>query len=504
MARRERHVPSDDSEVMSGADLRESVLSGVRWIALVRVLAEVLSFGSSVVLARLIPPADFGRAALALVLVGLAYALVDELFSGALVQWKSVRKEDWQTSLMLAVVVAVALAGAVFAVAGPVLEPLFDSRTADLFLLATPVFLLAALELVPRAVITRRLDFRTTSILNISGDFTRAVAAVVLATLAGLDGEALIVAAVLGALTGTVGGLILVRLPRPRFDRRSARELIAFGAPTAGSSVLWTAEQNIDYLILGARRSAADLGFYWRAYSLGVQYQGKITGVMAQMAFPVYSRAPGLDEMRKLRTRVLRVHAVIVVPLVALLIVAAPELVPWLFGERWEPAVVPTQILAVGGIFAALSTGTGPVVLAAGKPKPLLYWNVGKLTTIALVVFLTAPAGITAVAIGVAAYRALECFASYELLLRRLVGIPLRQLWADAAAGVISSLPLLGAAFAAAELASAADLPTLLELALIVAAGGVAYLVTLRLAFRAAWDDLGLLARRTFGRSQPA
>ena len=80
----------------------------------------------------------------------------------------------------------------------------------------------------------------------------------------------------------------------------------------------------------------------------------------------------------------------------------------------------------------------------------------------------------------------------------------LARLWADAAAGVISSLPLLAAAFAGAEAGSAANLSTVLQLGVIVAAGCLAYLATLRLAFRGAWDDLGLLARRTFGRSQPA
>jgi PST family polysaccharide transporter len=467
-------------------------------------LAEALSFGSAVILARIISPAEFGHAALALVLVALAYALTNEFFAGALIQWKSVRRADWETSLLLSLTMAVCLAGLVLLIREPVLEPLFGERTADLFLLATPVFFLAALELVPRAMLARRLDFRATSILNVVGDFTRAVSAVLLATLAGLDGEALVLAAVLAPVTGAVGGMILVRPPRPRFDRRSARALVKFGAPTAGSSVIWTAEQNADYLILGARTTPADVGFYWRAYGLGVQYQAKITSVMTGMAFPVYSRTSGLEHMRALRMRVLRVHSVVIVPLVTLLIVVAPDLVPWLFGEEWEPAVEPTQLLALGGIFAALSAGTGPVVLAAGKPKPLLLWNIGKLTGIAVVVFFTAPEGIVAVAAGVAGYRALECLASYELLLRRLVGIELKQLWADASAGIVSSLPLLGVAFGVSELASDADVPTLALLLLVTGAGGLAYLVTLRLAFRDAWADLALLARRVFGRASEA
>ena len=500
MTGRAPEPPSDDVQALSPGDLRERVLIGVRWVSLMRFSSEVLAFGSAILLARLIPPADFGRAALAYVAVAFAYALVSDFFSNALVQWKSVSASDWQTAFALSLALAAVLTAVLLVLVEPLIEPLFGAETADLFLLTLPVFFLAALQLVPRARMTRDLNFRSTSMLNIAGDLARAATAVSLAVL-GLDAEALILGAVMASVIGTVGALLLIRPPRPRVHRRSARNLIGFGAPAAGSSLLWTTEQNIDYLILGARLSPSQLGFYWRAYTVGVEYQAKITAVMAGMAFPVYSRTSGLEHMRELRMRVLRVHAVVVVPLVALLIVLAPELIPLLFGERWEPAVVPAQILGVAGIFAALSTGSGPVVLAAGKPKPLLVWNIAKVTCISLAVFLTAPHGIVAVAVAVAAYRLLECLASYYFLLWRLVGIPLRQLWYDASPGVISSLPLLAVAVGTSAAASAADLPTVAHLTLVSLAGAASYLVTLRVLFRPAWRDLGLVIQRTLGRT---
>ena len=105
-------------------------------------------------------------------------------------------------------------------------------------------------------------------------------------------------------------------------------------------------------------------------------YQEKISGIMIRLAFPVYSRTTDLKELRRFHERATRIHAAVLLPLLTLLIVTAPDLVPWLFGERWAPAVEPVQILCVAGMIAAILTGYPQIMLAAGKPRALLVFNV--------------------------------------------------------------------------------------------------------------------------------
>ena len=97
---------------------------------------------------------------------------------------------------------------------------------------------------------------------------------------------------------------------------------------------------------------------------------------MIRLAFPVYSRTTDLNELRRFHERATRIHAAVLLPLLSLLIVTAPDLVPWLFGERWAPAVEPVQILCVAGMIAAILTGYPQIMLAAGKPRVLLVFNV--------------------------------------------------------------------------------------------------------------------------------
>ena len=102
-------------------------------------------------------------------------------------------------------------------------------------------------------------------------------------------------------------------------------DLLPYGGPATLASLAWTGFRNGDYAIIGATLGAAQAGFYWRAYQLAVEYQKKISAVMSQMAFPVLARTAGKEEMLALRRRMVQMLTVILFPLLALLVLLAPE-----------------------------------------------------------------------------------------------------------------------------------------------------------------------------------
>ena len=183
--------------------------------------------------------------------------------------------------------------------------------------------MIAAVGIVPLAMLERRLDFRRISMIEIAGVLVGALTSVALA-LAGLNAQAY----VLGALAGMVAwaGLLVVLGPSvlPRWRPRHMREIARFGLPAGAASMAMVGYGNIDYLILGAKLSPAQVGFYYRAYTLGVQYETKISNIVSRIAFPIYSRTEDLDHMRALRSRVIRINAVVIYPLLALFIADRP------------------------------------------------------------------------------------------------------------------------------------------------------------------------------------
>ena len=450
--------------------LRDAAVAGVRWVVVARVVGEGVQLLSAIALARLLVPAEFGHAAIALILVPLAAILTFEGFGSALVQRKQVDREHMEAATLASIVAGFLLSVLAFFVTPLLVAPLFGERTADLVQLASPLFLIAGFGAVSRSVLWRNLDFRRVSLIESSGVAVGAAVAVVLA-LGGLEGEAIVLGALAGAVVASALLLVVARPYPPRWRGQHLREIVGFGGPASGAGLLHVAITNVDYTILAARLNPAQVGFYWRAFQLGVVYQDKISGVMMNLAFPVYSRTRDLAQLARLHERATRVHAAVVVPLLAILIVTAPVLIPWAFGAKWGPSVLPTQILAVAGMVAAILTGFAQVLLAAGRPRPLMWFNVALLAVYAGVVMATAERGIVTVAVAVVAVYLAQLVVVYTVLFRRIVGIAVDRMVRDLAPAVVGSAALMAVCFPLTRALRDAAVPPVLILAAVGALG---------------------------------
>jgi O-antigen/teichoic acid export membrane protein len=490
-------TPIDRSDIELPArpttTLKDAAFAGVRWVLVARAAGEVLAFAAAVSLAHLVSPAEFGRAAVALALVPLAVILTFEGCASALVQRPTITYAQRDVAILMSLGVGALLSLLSFALAYPVGGLVFGQRTAGLIELVSPVFLLASVGAVPRAMLWRQLDFKRVGLVEVASLTAGAGVSVSLA-FSGVNAEAIIAGAL--ATTAVSSALLFAASPfRPRLLRRrdAAGDIAGFGIPAALAGLVHVGFANADYVILAARLSPTSAGLYWRAFQLGVSYQEKISGIMLRIAFPLYARTTDRDELRRLHERATRLHATTVLPLLAILIVAAPVLIPWLFGPAWRGAVVPSQILAVAGMVAAIMTGYPQVMLAVGRPKPLLRFNVGMLIVYAGVVLLAAPHGLTVVCITVVGAHLLILVAVYRLLLWPYAGVPMSRLLTDTLPALAGCLALLGAGYATRE---AIHGPAVVDLAAIGIVGGLAYLACIRFLFPAAWDDVSLVVRR--------
>lgn len=488
------------SEV-SREELKAAALSGVRWATAARLTAETSAFVATVVLAHLVSPAEVGRAAVALILNVLALILVWDGLGVPLVQKKEIGRHQLESAFATSLLVGGAMTAAVLVLA-PFTAPLFGERTADLMQLMSPALLLAGLGVVAQSLLQRRLDFKRSSIIEATSVLAGSAAAISFAV-AGLDAESI----VLGALTKMGVSVLLLNLAVvtwwPRWRGRAAGELVRFGAPAALASFAYQGLRNVDYAIIGAQLNAAAVGFYYRAFQLGVDYQGKLSAIVVRLAFPLYSRTPNLEEMRRLRSRIVRVQAALIFPLLAMFIALAPVLVPWLFGARWEPAVVPAQILAVAGMANAVGVVTGPLILAAGHARPLLAFNLGSLAAYALAVYLAAPFGLVAVSATVTAfYLLVSLLGSQYLLLRRYAGVPLRSLVPEVGPAAVSSAALLAVTVPVVQAFEGWGFAAVITLTVATALGLAVYIALLSLVFRSAWRDLAMLLRQVLGPSR--
>jgi len=482
-------VAREDDGDRAQRDLREATVHGLRWVSTGRAIVEVMMMGSLVVLARLIPPAAFGPYAVAVVVQELAIGIQGQGVGSALVQRKTVSREHLQAGQALGLVTGLLMTGLTYLAASLLIRPVFGAPAASLVALSSPLFLIYAIGTVPFATLRRRFAFRVLSILDIANTSVRLSVSIGLA-IAGLGAKSLIIAAVAGALVFNLGALVSAPPPLPRFRRGPVRDLLDYGLSASLAAISWVGFRNCDYGIIAARVGTLQAGLYFRAYTLAIEYQRKVSDVMVTVAFPVLARSSGPDQLQALRGQMVRVLTTVLFPLLTLLAVTAPVLVPWLLGPAWAPVVVPTQILALGGASTLVIDSTGVVLMSSGRSRAMLGFGLGHFLVYGITVWFVAPNGIEAVAISAAVVHTVFVFVSYALMVRGSVAASLRHVWTDVAPATLSSVALAAVAVPASVALSAAHAPAFAQLVLVTAGAAVAYLATLRLAFPAAWRDL--------------
>lgn len=494
----------DSGDALSRSELRHHTLAGIRWVTLARISSELLALVSSVILARLISPAEFGRAAIALIMIKVVGSIMSAGIGAAIVQMPEARRHDLQSATLLALSSGVILAAAGVALGLFLVPDLLGERTGDLVALCSLGFLLVPVGTVSNAVLQRKLDFRRLGLIDVASVVIGTITSVALAAAADLGGVALVVGVLAATATAAVLYVASVPFIRPGFDRGSTRAILNFGVPSGLAALFYAVFRRIDYVILGARLSAAQVGYYWRAYQLGVEYQSKVTMIMLKLAFPVFSRTKNLEDMRAVRVRVVRLHASVVIPPLATFIAIAPVLVPWLYGETWEPTVVPAQILAVVGMGAAVATGTGALLMAAGKAKLVMTNNLINLVAYAVAVWLAAPAGLTVVSLTVLGVQTVRFIWVQYFVLQRVIGITPQQIRQEAAPGTCASLALLAVTYPLVDRLSAAGVDAVWVLLLSVPLAAAIAIGILWRFFPTAWADIAMIARLVLPRMRQA
>jgi len=477
---------SDDA--LTKDQLRTRTLGGLRWIVIARPLGEVVLIGSMVVLAHLISPAEFGRYAVAVIAGSIAVIPLAGV-GAALVQRPELTREHVQAGLLLALLIGVGLAALIVVAAALIVVPVYGARTAELVRLAAPVCLVVAVGAVPAALLQRELAIRRLSVIELASTLARVAASIAMA-LAGMNGVAL----VLGWLIGEALQMLLVwaSVPAtlPRWHAGPIRELLSFGGPASFAAASWFGFRNCDYAIIGARLGALPTGLYFRAYTLSVEYQKKVSNVMSSVGFPALARSAAGAEREELRKRMVAILTIVLFPLLVLLAIEAPVLVPWMFGQRWAAAVVPTQILAVGGASTLVIDSAGAALMAAGRARAIMAFGWGHFSVYALAVFFVAPLGITAVAIAASVVHTAFLLVAYVLMLRGSAVKALHSLWVDVRPAALACVaPAAGALALSTALRHAHVQPVPYVLG-VSTLGVCVYLTALRVLFPASLQSL--------------
>jgi O-antigen/teichoic acid export membrane protein len=461
-----------------------------------RIVNDVGGLLTTIVLARLITPAELGHAAIALIVPMLALILAYEGFGSALVQRRSVTPEHFATALSLSVASGLAMTLGLVAFALTVGDDVFDPTTAELLVIISPTFLIGGVSANSRAYLTRDVRLATIANLELLSFVVTTVLSVGL-VVAGFGTYGLVIGALFGFTAEAVVATILARPRRPRFDPDRAREIFSYGGFAMMNGLGFVMRRQSPFLVMGAVADPRSTGLLLRAYQAGAENQGRITNVLGRMAFPVMSRASTTDDLALLRHRMTSVNALIVLPLIAAFVLTAPDLVRVVYGEQWIEAVLPAQILALAGVALALNVGTDGLMLATGRSRELMIFTWAGVAGVVGAVVVVHDEGLVAVSTALAAVYLAQLIVAQTVLLR-IAGIKDTRFFATVAAPIIASgVAYVAGAGALEAVGEAGAGLRILVPSLVVAA---AYLGALRVAFPESWRQLSTVIQRIVNR----
>lgn len=353
-----------------------SVTAGVRWSLIAMAGRQFGRMAFALLLARMLGPENYGIIGQATVYIAFTALLLDQGFGAALIQRKRLEEHEVGSVVWLNIVSGIALALITIAVA-PLVAAFFRSPelTAVLRILALGVLLKGA-AVVPTALLTRRLEFRSLAIVEITAVVVSGAAGVFVA-LAGGEYWALVVQVLVLDVAYTIGVVSCTGIPELRASMSALRSMWRFSSRVMASQILNYGSRNLDNVLIGRVLGATPLAYYSIAYRVLLLPLQMLSQVVSRVAYPVFSRLQDeRDRMGRYFLHASRTIALVAFPAMTLVIVSAPDLVPLVLGRAWEPAVLPMQILAVTAMRQAVLSVVGDVFMACGHAEWRLRFSI--------------------------------------------------------------------------------------------------------------------------------
>ncbi|MEW5879396.1 MAG: lipopolysaccharide biosynthesis protein [Pseudomonadota bacterium] len=352
---------------MSGEIVR-GMTRGAAWMVLFKAIDRPLGLISTLILARLLLPSDFGLVAMAMSVIAVIEMATSFSFEAALIQKQQPRREHYDTAWTLNVSVAFLCAAGTAALAPVAADYYAEPRLTEVMLVLAAGWLAWGFENVGVVDFRRQLNFRREfwflASKRLTGFAVTIVAALLLRSYWAL---------VVGMVTGRVAGVLIsyaMHPFRPRFCLTASRELFSFSGWMLATNLLGAAVSRLPHFVLGRVYGAQILG----AYTVGAEFaqiaHTELAAPVNRALFPGFSRlADRLQEFRRACVGATAVMVLIVVPASVGIAAVAEPLVRVVLGERWGAAVPVIQVLAVSSALSAIMSNNASAFLAIGRPN---------------------------------------------------------------------------------------------------------------------------------------
>ncbi|MCB1922383.1 MAG: lipopolysaccharide biosynthesis protein [Gammaproteobacteria bacterium] len=350
-------------------DSSRNMASGIAWAVLMRWAMRFLGLFSTLILARLLTPDDFGVAAMGMLVLNFLFELSQFGAGMHLIRRKDIDASHIDTAWSMGVLQGLFTSLVLAAIAVPISKYFHEPRVVDIMYLLALGTLIGGFESMGPTLLRREMkfaaDFRFNVWKKVLVFITTVSAALILKNY-----WALVLGHVVGTLSGVVLSYIVYRY-RPRLCVQHAREYLMFGASVIPIRIANTLRGMIAQFLVGGTGNTSSLGNFRVATELSTVFTSEIVTPMGRGLLPNYARlADQPAELSRVYHKVLGLVALFCIPAGVGASAVADDLVLVLLGPQWTFTAELMKYLAIAGVVYALSQAMiNQILIATGREK---------------------------------------------------------------------------------------------------------------------------------------
>jgi len=374
------------------------------WLGAAELANRIFRLGTTVTLARMFSPQDYGL--MAVVYTVFDFATVFTFRGGIGAKIVQADEQDVKiicdTSYWLNWILCVAIFIIQCIAAFPIAHFYKNQQLVLPICTVGLIYLMFPLFLVNSAIIERENRLKITALCNVIQSLLSNIIIVILA-LRGMGVWAIVWSMV---LTTPVWIIITWKnhswRPPKIFKIKKYKEVISFGTDLLAIELLGKLRGNIDYLIIGGFLNMEALGIYYFAFNAGLGISMSVINTFSSALFPYLCEVrSNLTQLKERYFSSLRKSYIIITPLILLQTFLAPIYVPIIFGPKWSSAIPVLMLICLSALTIQFGRATFLLLNAIGKTRLTFYWNLIYTILFSVLLLIVVHWGILYVAIAV-------------------------------------------------------------------------------------------------------
>lgn len=294
----------------------------------------------SIVLARILGPAEFGLIAVAMVFVSLTNVFIDSGLSEGVIQIKEATNQHFDTVFLFNLGVSLLFSLLIFGLAHPIGNFYEEADLGVVLKYLAVIPFIAGLGIVHKAILVRSLNFKSLALRDSAALFFGGSAGIIAAN-QGFGIYSLVWKELISVSIGVLALWIGSKWkPSFTFSKKSLNELLNFSLFIFLDNILRQVFNRINTLFLGKIFSPTVLGFYTRAETLNLMVSDYTSNSIRKVIFPVLSSLQDNEkEFQRVLIKSLNLTLAMTFLLAGFLYFIGDPLIIFLLTEKWAPTI---------------------------------------------------------------------------------------------------------------------------------------------------------------------